>query len=446
MENEKKEYLCYKSSYDILWEFQQGIASLDENYLKENKRCTLVCGGMIAFDIGISNFLNELYKKEKKLFLLSEVTGEYRRITKERIVFPFVCTPHLLAKEILIREMDLIVSNKYKDFCLCDPILSNVAECYEMMYEGQLGENYSWVWTFYANQYVNRFLEALKPKTIILWNAFYPFHILIKKIASQKGIPVYYLEFGSLPGTFSFDKKGQMGGSSFAVKCGIYRYLPVSRKQLFNANEVLTYLRQNNVTRYKEPRNIVSVDELQYYKKKRPTIVFFGQNDAESGLRPFTDETRRYHSPFFKSSLDALSTIKRLSYQCGWNVIYKPHPIVIDRGESYKITGVDIVEHVSINSLLDFADVVVTIASQISYMALIKKIPVVMLGYNQLHNKGCTYEVDNLEDIENKIRRAIKFRYTKEQERCFQKHIAKMLKFYLYDDLIKRSVRYGKKL
>ena len=102
------------------------------------------------------------------------------------------------------------------------------------------------------------------------------------------------------------------------------------------------------------------------------------------------------------------------------------------------------IEYADINELIDIADVVVTILSTTNYNALTRYKPVVMLGYNQTRGKGCTYEAFEKEEIEDTIKEALEKGFTKEQQDAFLKHIAQCLKYYLYDDLQDRPIRYGR--
>lgn len=104
------------------------------------------------------------------------------------------------------------------------------------------------------------------------------------------------------------------------------------------------------------------------------------------------------------------------------------------------------VEFGDINDLVDISDVVVTILSQTNYVALIRHKPVVMLGFSQAKGKGFTYEAFEKVKIEKEVQNALKKGFTKEQEQAFLIHIAQVLKYYLYDDLVERDLRYGKQI
>ena len=101
------------------------------------------------------------------------------------------------------------------------------------------------------------------------------------------------------------------------------------------------------------------------------------------------------------------------------------------------------VDTCDINDLIDISDVVVTIRSTTNYVALIRKCPVLMLGYTQTHGQGCTYEAFEKNVIEPQLKQAIDKGFTAEQREAFIEHVARLLKYYLYDDTLPRELRYG---
>lgn len=180
----------------------------------------------------------------------------------------------------------------------------------------------------------------------------------------------------------------------------------------------------------------------------RPTVFFAGQSDISSGMCTVSIEKARiYHSPIFKSSVEAGIYIADLCKKNDWNYIYKPHPLNagIEKRDEFPDNTIYI-EFGDINSLIDISDVTVTILSQTNYICMIRHKPVVMLGYNQTKGTGCTYESFEKDKIEYTIRLALKDGFSKKQEQAFLIHIAQLIRYYLYDDLQEREIRYGRKI
>lgn len=444
--SEEEEYLAYKSADDFFRNLQDGITSLNKLTDKQIQPVSiLICGAMASFDKGIISFLNKWSKQQSGLYLLSEVTAQYRRYTSDKVKFPYVCTPHLLAKEMVLLHMDIEVSLEVKVLYHTKDYIQEAVENLEKRHL-QLGKGYAKVWCYYAYQYINKLIDILLPQKVILWNEFYAFHHIFKGICKERGIPVFYMEFGCLPGTICIEAGGQQGESRVAKEYAEFRNREVTKKEILGTKKVISFLYYTKLNRNYQPANRLQKRKLLFYKPGQQTIIYFGQNDFESGLVPYTLNTSQLHSPVFKNSLDALQSLRLISIRNNLNLIYKPHPIIcslnLNREEEYE--ELDVVKDVNVNSVIDFADVVVTILSQCAYIGLIRKKPVLMLGYTQLRGKGCTYEAFTHEEIEPMIIKALENGYTLHQKSNFQKHCAQLLRYYLYDDMNPRILRYGR--
>lgn len=241
-----------------------------------------------------------------------------------------------------------------------------------------------------------------------------------------------------------------MGESLPAINYAEFFDLKVDEDDIIHAQNVIKYLYENRVTRWQQPMN--DVGEIDILKEKliigKPVILYAGQNDYESGIRPYGEYARKYHSPVFESSDQAAVYLGKLATKNNWNIIYKPHPAVLRfacRQKEYDIPdNVIIVDRIDINDLIDMADVLVTIVSQMGYMSLIRGKSAVMLGYTQLRGKSCTYEAFSQSVIEKVINDAIQFGMTEEQKANFTRHVAQIIKFYVFDDGEEREIRYGK--
>ncbi|MDL2302283.1 hypothetical protein LJC58_08005, partial [Lachnospiraceae bacterium OttesenSCG-928-D06] len=218
---ERKEYLAYKSSNDFFNNLESGLADLKENDLGSLENCVLICGAMAGFDNGILNFLNNYACYLKRLgfnsFLLSEVAGEYKRYTKKYITFPYMCTPHLLSKEIVLPNLRIQVSKEMTELLVEKEYINDVILNLEKRHPS-LGNGYALAWSYYAYKYINILLDKLSPVKVILWNQFYAFHVILKRICNERGITLIYMEFGNVPGTISIETVGQQGESLMAMK------------------------------------------------------------------------------------------------------------------------------------------------------------------------------------------------------------------------------------
>ncbi len=278
------------------------------------------------------------------------------------------------------------------------------------------------------------FFDIVNPKAFILWNKFYALNNIIDSMCKERNIKTIYFEYGVLPGTFAFEDMGQMGESYPAVCCDEFLAKEVNDEDLDRAREILSHIKDSKLN-----RNLHVDVDFEYItskiKKDRPTIFYAGQNDFESGLQPYDEDAKKFHSPFFKSSDEAALFLADIANKNNWNLIYKPHPIFkqLDTQKQLKNNIIQI-DSGDINDLIDFADVTVTILSQTAYVASIREKPILLLGYNQLYGKSCAYEPENIEDIENTLKKAIEEGYTNDQKNAFVKHVGQLNKYYLFEN------------
>ena len=448
--DEMLEYTSYTCKEDVLANFQNGIQMLkDFSFEAFRKKSILVCGGMLGFDKGLSQFLNMWSEKQKNLFLLSEVTAQYRRYTNEKIRFSHICTPHLLAKEIILFEMSIPVSKEMIDLYENKEYIRHAVQNLEERYQ-RLGDGYAIAWCYYAYEYITELLNRLQPVKVILWNEFYAFHHIFRHLCLEMDIPILYMEFGCLPGTLCIERNGQQGESDPSRKHFEFKYKRINHTEYSDAIQTIKYLRESELNRNMQPALFVNRNILSYYAPNRKVISYIGQNDYESGFRPYTDTTKKYHSPIFQSTLEGLEYLHVLAIKNNWNLVFKPHPTIYaleKEHDFYKqYSSIKVVTEVNINSLLDCSDLIITIFSQVAYIALIREKPVLVLGYNQLRRKGCVYETFTKRKIESTIMKALKYGYTNKQRKRFYTHSAQLLKYYLYDDNVERALRFGQNL
>ncbi len=302
----------------------------------------------------------------------------------------------------------------------------------------------------YSQYYVCKFydfidlaMSYLKIRGIMLWNQFFVLHDIIKHIGETRKLPIIYSESGVLPGTLAFETLGQMGESMPAVQYEEFKGLGVSAEELAQAQQILEYMYESKLNRWGK-YNVYKKDQLKTACSEimpgRPIIFYAGQNDYESGIKPYTATTKECHSPIFKSSYEAAVALGEICKKNEWNLIYKRHPMM-RREKAREILPSNIInfDELEIHDIIDFSDVTITILSQTAYVALIRNKPVVMLGYNQLRGKGCVYEAFDIEKIEDQISCALKFGRTQAQKQEFILHAAQLLKYYLFNDMNEKT-------
>lgn len=299
-------------------------------------------------------------------------------------------------------------------------------------------------WVFRCFKFWNSVFDSCKPDLLVLWNEFSANHMICESLCRKNNTKIIYTEFGVLPGTVSIDELGQMGESFPAVEAEKFEAQAVSQEDLDQAQNVWDYLFESGLNRNKQV-NDDSLDRfLDSLKPDRPVLLFAGNYDCDSGIVPYTEKAKKFHSPFFNSSEKAMLYLSQLAKKNDWNLIYKPHPMFVEHIDADSIpSNVHYCTKGNLNTMIDKSDVVITLMSQTAYISSIRKKATVMLGYNQLKDKGVVYQPDDIDDIESCIIEALSVSFNETKEDALRKHIAQLNKYYLFDDNSMRPLRYG---
>jgi hypothetical protein len=299
--------------------------------------------------------------------------------------------------------------------------------------------------------YMKKLLQERQPTLCILWHLFNGSHVTLAHQCEDLEIPYLYVEYAALPGTICFDEGGQMAESWVAQRFDEFLALPVDDSDLKRAQHFLDYLREGKKSGKPQDSQISIESVVGRARKQGRKIIFYaGQNDWASGMLPRGFPESRIHSHIYTDTLEALGHLSEVAEENNWQIVFKPHPLVQDRHKDFEVPYPERVDLVLGGHILDCireADVVTTIVSQVSYLALIHGRPCVMLGRNQLRNKGCTYQVGRRDELSPTLQHALRDGfYPKAQERWL-KHIAQICKYYLFaidrevEDIIGRDAQ-----
>lgn len=437
LELRERDYRQFEKTYTRLKAFKKWV----------KEEVSVIIGDFISFDKGICSFVQNMINQhnELKWILMSEAIWLNDSRTSEKINAPFHIVPDLLGKKRYLENVDIVLDDEEKGILMEHDEIRKAAENYQKFFP-KMTVSYAQYVMISGYKYYSGILEILKPKYIFLWNQFYAMHQVIEYIAYKMGITIKYMEFGSIPGTVAIEENGQMGESDIAKNSSYFISLPVSVQEVKAAKFVRTYLKKSRLNRNVQIADAESIEIFKKIKEKNKPIIFYaGQDDYESGMYPYTQRSREYHSPIFESSDEGVIFLAEIAKQNDWILLYKPHPQYHTSIKgNYK--NLCIINGGDINDCIDIADITVTILSSTAYLALIRGKAVVMLGYNQLKGKQCTYEAFIREEIEDIIRKALQDGMTKGMEEYFEKHIAQLLKYSLFDDGLPREIRYGQKI
>jgi hypothetical protein len=278
-------------------------------------------------------------------------------------------------------------------------------------------------------------LASYQPDYVYLWNQFNAFHRILAELLKKRGIPFGFFHDGVLPGSIALDVDGEMGESWIARDPKRFMKIKVSAEDVARATEFLAGLQGDQVNRHPQVEQI-SVKQALVHRKlhKRPVVFFAGQNDWHAGIKPRSPD-RAFHSHLFAGSAEAVQELDRIASTLGVTILFKPHPLSKDRYmflRSEELSNTLILSSTSMQACLKASDVVSTIASQTSYVALLEDRPVMMLGKNQVNGKGLTYDVDSLDDIAGMIELSISDPLKQGRKAAFARHVAQLERSYLF--------------
>lgn len=290
----------------------------------------------------------------------------------------------------------------------------------------EMDDNYAELVAIETERYFSAILDFLPPKLLIVWNELASYNRIFANLAKERDIPTIFAGEGELPGTLVLDAPGETGEDPSARHPLWPDLLPVGKKDLELAKNIAKHLRACGKSRAAPKIDDISAN----WDINRPTVFYAGPDDANSGI-----------SPILSLSHEAMLHLAELAEKNKWNFICVNVKFGAD---AYVPPNAALIKADFANEIIDLADVAVTMFSKISYAALVREKPVVVLGYTQLRGQGCAYEAFEAEKIEAAIFEALQNGLTEGQKAAFAEHIAKMCKHYLFDGLREREIRYGK--
>lgn len=293
--------------------------------------------------------------------------------------------------------------------------------------------------------YYKDLFNILKPHSVIWWGGWARDTYIIQYLAEVFGFNFAVAEHGWLKGTVNIDRSGIAGQSQFCLdKGGIEALVGVKEYNQNYWNEVKKNLLENKKITIKNKDEWNKINKMD----KKPTFLLIGMADYGMDMNPYNHYWNEKISSSVTGSLDAVNECAKICIKNGWNLIYKPHPKEAEEQiiEEVQISGVVFVQDIPIELLIDFSDVSISITSAVDYEVLLRDKPLIQLGKNSLNRAKCTYLVNRIEELEDKMREAVMYGYTEEQKEGYERHMLKLLQTVLWDDNTVRSVRYGRKL
>jgi len=396
--------------------FDDFLEKIELKKIKEEEQSIIFIGHMVAFDKGTCNYMRQLKKRINNLhfFVFNESISVSDDQIERTIPFDFLTVPRTSALGQFDPNINFTVPDYVKELLSSKKYLESAVETLYRWHDN-MGKGYAEWFVYYVYQYYIKLISCLHPLAVVYWNKFNVLHDIFENMCEERCIDNVFWEHGSLPGTFAIERLGQMGESEPAVAVDTFRQLEVSEEEVRESHSIIEEMKIQRLNRNEQPKSNLNSLLTDKIDKAAPVILYTGQNDFESGMIPYTDHSRQYHSPVFASSDEAAIYLGCLAKKNRWNLIYKPHPLMVKYNKCIveeEKHNLILINNVDINDLIDYADLTITILSQCAYAALIREKPVLMLGYIQLKGKGCVYEAYEEGQIEDAIFSALKNGYT----------------------------------
>ena len=279
-------------------------------------------------------------------------------------------------------------------------------------------------------------LKRSNIRLCILWHQFNAFHMALADLCRQEDIPVLYAEYGMLPGTIVFDEDGQMALSWVARNTESYRGLSVLPEHIEQAKRLTTRMREQRRSRKPQDTDVDIAAIVREQRSAGKKILFYaGEHEYHSGILPRSLSYAPVHSPFYSGTQDALNSLATLAKKNDWHILFKPHPLHSARGDAATPTLPDRITAVpgaNVFDCIELSDVVITIVSQVSYLALIHETPCVLLGRNPLSGKNCVYEPESRDSLEQALLDALSKGLSEEKIDAWHEHVALITTYYLF--------------
>ncbi|MCL2360840.1 MAG: hypothetical protein FWC73_03375 [Defluviitaleaceae bacterium] len=365
---------------------------------------------------------------------------------QRKLSFPVVAVPHSFTWGYVPTDVKMKIESSIASRVRNDKVLDDTAKLVKQCFP-KVGRGCLVLLAHEISRFYEEAIATVKPKLIVMWNSFTPQCRIANVIAMRQDIPVAYMETGVLPGTLFLETGGQFGASWVARESDRFMALPVNDAELEYAKKLINDWRKTGANRYVQSQSEAMTSVLKNLDTSKKTIFLAGEG-FEGGNYPHDKQSQELHTPMFGTSYDAIAPIAAIAKRNGWNLIYKPHPIIYRwRSEPKRIpSNVIFLEEGDINAVIDAADLVIGVTTSVTYTALIRGKPTLTLGYNQLKGKGCAYEAFSMDAIEPTIKEALSQGYTDLQQKAFVKHVAQLNKYYLFDNLTERPLPSGQGL
>ncbi len=289
--------------------------------------------------------------------------------------------------------------------------------------------------------FYEKIISIIEPTRLILWGSGLPAQLILRDIAQKKDIEYRFLEYGWIPGTINVD----IGG--FEERRTITQRLrKIDHK--YNTKEIIDYIISAGLDNGKRlfVDSEMDANSLKRINSEKRTIFLAGMDDEGMAFNPNHSFWKENISCAFSSTRELLKDLIHICKKEDWNLVFKPHPNELGRDKlipEWISEGSVVVQHTSLDKLIEMSDATVCISSVVNYKVLIHNKPLIQCGYTPLFGENCAYDVTTPDNLEKVIEIALDQGVTDKHRENFCEHLQGLLNTCLWDDLSDRRIRYG---
>lgn len=333
----------------------------------------------------------------------------------------------------LHQHSSLVNQFSAKDPCIPESLIADAIEAIQREYSCSALQART-----FANLSFYYFLSVYKfyKPTFIAGFRYAPCFRVAYMVAQHLNIPYFCVEWGVLGGTYAFDIWGNMADSFVTKLSTKFTQLPIDAKDLDNAKKYLAWFNEVGFNRnnFDESSDSYILKLLEEYRNANYKIVIIiGSNDAHSGNCGLGDVNN--HAPYFHTNLEMINGVISSIDDSAVKIFYKYHPIEKTRINSLRLSfpKIHFISSLSIKTCCKYMDLAVCNVSQACYDIALYGKPVLMVGRNQINDSGAVYTINSCEELKSSILNALNRGVTLEQQNKLISHVARLLKYYLYD-------------
>lgn len=258
-------------------------------------------------------------------------------------------------------------------------------------------------------------LDKINPTAedvVLIWGHHGTTFHLLEQFCRRVEVKMVYANWGDLPNTYCFDTKGVYGDSSVVKLRSEFSMLPILESERKKTEKLVASWLAFKVT--DRVYSIEGVFPGNGPSDSRKTIYVNGIDEIDSGIIPRNTAISLRYSPKYETNAEVLEHVAKIAEKEGWQVLYKDHPNVALRGGSRSIgnrafgENVTILGNIDIHEVLKRSNIVVSLPSKTTILALAYNKPVVQLGRYIIQHDDLKFGLYDGSDLEESLKTAMK--------------------------------------